>query len=454
MAPTSCGLARHGPCSTASPRVYTEGRDDAPSDDDGGRCRTQRGRHDAVRGRHDDPALHRAAAAIHRGDPHQGARGARIGRPSTYAATISTIVDRGYVVREHRLHPEPVSEVVVDLLVEHFGDSWTSRSRRGWRRPGRHRPRRAAVGAAAPRPSTHRFGSGSTRSVRRPGGGRERLHDGSDGRGLLASATRWSSGSAATGASWPARCTRSTRRSRPLPGDEPPPQDGDAARSAPSAARGRSSASAAGSGRSSAARATPTATTSRRTVRRRPTRSPFEVVCPKNKDGHLVAASRAADRQRLLGLLELPEVRLHDEPRAAWRLSRHSRMAPLARKGDEAICLVCGSTIDAAARRDRPGPAVSGWAAQPRGARPSRHAAGHVQPARRRVPRRPPRARRKRGKGALKRPHHDRACRHRRRRRPSRMNSGSRGCRRERVRSSRPPTRERGSGRPNDRERD
>ena len=46
-----------------------------------------------------------------------------IGRPSTYAATISTIVDRGYVtVKERRLHPESVGEVVTDLLVDHFGD--------------------------------------------------------------------------------------------------------------------------------------------------------------------------------------------------------------------------------------------------------------------------------------------------------------------------------------------
>ncbi len=46
-----------------------------------------------------------------------------IGRPSTYAATISTIVDRGYVtVVERRLRPESVGEVVTDLLVEHFGE--------------------------------------------------------------------------------------------------------------------------------------------------------------------------------------------------------------------------------------------------------------------------------------------------------------------------------------------
>jgi DNA topoisomerase-1 len=45
-----------------------------------------------------------------------------IGRPSTYAATISTIVDRGYVVvKERRLVPEEIGEVVTDLLVAHFG---------------------------------------------------------------------------------------------------------------------------------------------------------------------------------------------------------------------------------------------------------------------------------------------------------------------------------------------
>jgi DNA topoisomerase-1 len=46
-----------------------------------------------------------------------------IGRPSTFAATISTIQDRGYVkVVEKRLRPEIVAGIVTDVLVEHFGD--------------------------------------------------------------------------------------------------------------------------------------------------------------------------------------------------------------------------------------------------------------------------------------------------------------------------------------------
>lgn len=44
-----------------------------------------------------------------------------IGRPSTYAPTVSTLFDRHYVLRkEGRLYPEDIGMVVNDLLVEHF----------------------------------------------------------------------------------------------------------------------------------------------------------------------------------------------------------------------------------------------------------------------------------------------------------------------------------------------
>jgi len=46
-----------------------------------------------------------------------------IGRPSTYAPTISTIQDRGYVEKEQgRLKPEKIGFVVNDLLVKNFPD--------------------------------------------------------------------------------------------------------------------------------------------------------------------------------------------------------------------------------------------------------------------------------------------------------------------------------------------
>ncbi len=44
-----------------------------------------------------------------------------IGRPSTYAPTISTIIERGYVTREEkRLKPSEIAFIVNDLLVQHF----------------------------------------------------------------------------------------------------------------------------------------------------------------------------------------------------------------------------------------------------------------------------------------------------------------------------------------------
>jgi len=46
-----------------------------------------------------------------------------IGRPSTYAPTISTIMDREYVVKEGKLlRPTPLGEVVVNLMKERFSD--------------------------------------------------------------------------------------------------------------------------------------------------------------------------------------------------------------------------------------------------------------------------------------------------------------------------------------------
>ena len=46
-----------------------------------------------------------------------------VGRPSTYAATISTIQDRDYVVKQDkRLAPTALGEVVTDLMLERFND--------------------------------------------------------------------------------------------------------------------------------------------------------------------------------------------------------------------------------------------------------------------------------------------------------------------------------------------
>ncbi|OPY59059.1 MAG: DNA topoisomerase 1 [Pelotomaculum sp. PtaU1.Bin035] len=46
-----------------------------------------------------------------------------IGRPSTYAPIVETIIKRGYVVRDNKqLYPTELGTIVVDLLKEHFND--------------------------------------------------------------------------------------------------------------------------------------------------------------------------------------------------------------------------------------------------------------------------------------------------------------------------------------------
>jgi DNA topoisomerase I len=105
-------------------RVYTEGRDDPEADDEEGSLPQLREGDvtsvaDVASDQHftEPPPRFTEASLIKALEEHG------IGRPSTYAATISTIQDRGYVkVVEKRLRPEVVGEIVTDLLVTHFGD--------------------------------------------------------------------------------------------------------------------------------------------------------------------------------------------------------------------------------------------------------------------------------------------------------------------------------------------
>src|SRR6266550_5591917 len=106
-------------------RVYTEGRDDGRDEDEqerqlpvlaeGARTTVE----DVTTTQHfTEPPPRFTEATLIKALEEKG-----IGRPSTYAATISTILDRGYVrVDERRLHPELIGEIVTDLLVAHFGD--------------------------------------------------------------------------------------------------------------------------------------------------------------------------------------------------------------------------------------------------------------------------------------------------------------------------------------------
>ena len=228
-----------------------------------------------------------------------------IGRPSTYAATISTIIDRGYVrVEERRLHPEPVAEIVTDFLVEHFGDyvdvEFTARMEEELDEVANGE---RALGARCCAPSTARCGTASTRSARNSSAGTSR--------------PRRPTRSAREGHPMVIRLGRNGRflacslypehkETRPVPGDEPPPAGGHRrglpgvrpghAREQDGAVRAvrrllaLSGVQVHQEGRPAAARSAP--------VRGR---------LPQEQGRPSRPASRAADRERLLGVLELPE---------------------------------------------------------------------------------------------------------------------------------------------------
>ncbi|MGH2466227.1 MAG: DNA topoisomerase, partial [Candidatus Limnocylindrales bacterium] len=106
-------------------RVYTEGRDDDVAADE-----EERRLPALVEG--ETTAVNSVTPAQHFTEPPPRFTEATlikaleehgIGRPSTYASIISTIIDRGYVrIEARRLVPEVVAEIVTDLLVEHFGE--------------------------------------------------------------------------------------------------------------------------------------------------------------------------------------------------------------------------------------------------------------------------------------------------------------------------------------------
>jgi DNA topoisomerase-1 len=111
-------------------RVYTEGRDDGEEEREATLPelregdvteveRTEAGDADVRPTQHfTEPPPRYTEATLVKALEENG-----IGRPSTYAATLSTIVDRGYVVvREKRLVPEAIGFIVTDLLVAHFGE--------------------------------------------------------------------------------------------------------------------------------------------------------------------------------------------------------------------------------------------------------------------------------------------------------------------------------------------
>jgi hypothetical protein len=71
------------------------------------------------------------------------------------------------------------------------------------------------------------------------------------------------------------------------------------------------------------------------------------VICPKNRDGHLIARRARRTGNVFWGCSKYPkcDYTTNFEPLVGFH---DADEGPVARKGDAAICLVCGATIEAA----------------------------------------------------------------------------------------------------------
>jgi DNA topoisomerase I len=352
-------------------RVYTEGRDDGTADDEetgqlpslavGARTTVD----DVTPTQHftEPPPRYTEATLIKALEEHG------IGRPSTYAATISTITDRGYVrVEERRLRPEPVAEIVTDLLVEHFGDyvdvaftarmeeelDEVSRGERAWVPLLRafYGPLRDRVDEKRRELKRSDFTTEATDEVCSEGHPMV-IRLGRNGRFLACSL-------------YPEH-----KESRPLPGDEPPPQEGTG-EVCPKCGEGTLVGKRGKFGPFVGCSRYPDCDYIKKDGPPPPDPLPFEVTCPKNRDGHLVPRRARRTGNVFWGCSNYPrcDYTTNFEPLGGLH---DADDGPLARKGEAAICLICGSASETAAADVVPGTRYSGGPANPDAlARPAR----------------------------------------------------------------------------------
>jgi DNA topoisomerase I len=323
--------------------VYTEGRDDGADDEDVERALPPVGEGDVTTVRDVTPTQHfteppprfTEATLIKALEEHG------IGRPSTYAATISTILDRGYVrVEERRLHPELIGNVVTDFLVEHFGEyvdvAFTARmeeeldevadGQRAWVPLLRafFGPLKDQVDDVRKRvtrkdvttePSDEVCSEGHPMVIRL----------GRNGRFLACSL-------------FPEH-----KESRPLPGEEPPPQAGEG-EVCPECGQGTLVGKRGKFGPFVGCSRYPDCTFIKKEGPPPPAPLPFEVVCPKNNDGHLVPRRARRTGNVFWGCSNYPkcDFTTNFEPVGAVH---DTDDGPVAKHGDAGICLRCGATI-------------------------------------------------------------------------------------------------------------
>ena len=295
-----------------------------------------------------------------------------IGRPSTYAATISTITDRGYVrVEERRLHPETVAGIVTDLLVEHFGDyvdlEFTARMEEeldevaSGKRPwvplleAFYPPLRERVDEVRKNTRRRDFTTEASDEVCSEGHPMV-IRLGRNGRFLACSM-------------YPEH-----KESRPLPGDEPAPQEGTG-ETCPECKVGTLVAKRGRFGPFVGCDRYPDCGYIKREGPPPPPPLPFDVVCPKNQDGKLVARRARRTGNVFWGCSNYPkcDYTTNHEPIGAVHETDDGAVA---KKGDAYLCLTCGADIEVPAGEDVVGRRLAGGPPNPEALAPARRGSG------------------------------------------------------------------------------
>jgi DNA topoisomerase-1 len=354
--------------------VYTEGRDDG-ADDEAERSLPALADGDVTTVRETTPSQHfteppprfTEATLIKALEEHG------IGRPSTYAATISTILDRGYVrVEERRLRPELIGEIVTDLLVEHFGDyvdlAFTARMEEELDEVARgERPwvplLRAFYGPLAERVAEKR------RELRRRDFTTEPTDEVcSEGHPMVIRLGR-------NGRFLACSLFPEHKESRPLPGEEPQPQAGEG-EVCPQCGEGTLVGKSGRFGPFVGCSRYPDCTYIKKEGPPPPDPLPFEVVCPKNGDGTLVPRRARRTGNVFWGCSNYPkcDFTTNFEPVGAVH---DADEGPVARKGETGICLKCGADVSLPEGVELVGARLAGGPPNPEAlARPARGNAG------------------------------------------------------------------------------
>jgi DNA topoisomerase-1 len=328
-------------------RVYTEGRDETTDEDaEGGRLPALREGDvttvaDVTTTQHftEPPPRYSEASLIKALEEHG------IGRPSTYAATISTIVDRGYVrVEERRLRPEEVAYIVTDLLVKHFNDyvdlAFTAKMEedldgvangsRAWvpLLEAFYPPLKARVDEV--RRTTRRadFTTEASDEVCSQGHPMV-IRLGRNGKFLACS-------------QYPEH-----KESRPLPGEAPAtaaPQPGEG-EPCPKCEVGQLVGKTGRFGPFVGCNRYPDCDYIKREGPEPPAQLPFEVTCPKNGDGKLLARRARRTGNVFWGCSNYPtcDYTTNFEPIGAFH---DADEGPVGRKGEGFLCLRCGAAIE------------------------------------------------------------------------------------------------------------